>query len=174
MSEGHSGGQAESGSIGSSRGSTWRDRTQKRREDREHKRGGEESGLGEGSDQTHRTMFGALGRGQRDAREQELEQLRKLVMDLKLEARGGTREGTETTKQGGEIAWEIRVKRALASPTSDGPRIDHVPENHVDTGTTRTLERCVRTETVHDHVDITTEARIHQRNDEPTMLPWTP
>ena len=35
MSEGHTGGQAESGSTGSSRGSSWRGRRQKRCEDRE-------------------------------------------------------------------------------------------------------------------------------------------
>ena len=88
MSEGHSGGQAESGSIGSSRGPTWQERRQKRCEDRECVRGEEESGLGEGSDQTHRTMSSALGHGQRDGRDRELEWLRRLVRDLELEARG--------------------------------------------------------------------------------------
>ena len=53
MSKGHSGGQAESGSVGSSLDSTWQERRQKRHEDREHKRREEESGLGEGLDQTH-------------------------------------------------------------------------------------------------------------------------
>ena len=70
MFEGHSGGQAESGLVGSSWGSIWRERRQKRHEDREHGRGEEESGLGEGSDQTHRTMSGASGRGQCDGRDQ--------------------------------------------------------------------------------------------------------
>ena len=50
MSQGCSGGHTESGSIGSSRGSTWLERRQKRREDREHLREEEEFGLGEGSD----------------------------------------------------------------------------------------------------------------------------
>ena len=50
MSEGRSGGRAQSGSVGSSRGSTWRERRQKRRKDRERLQGEEESGLGEGSD----------------------------------------------------------------------------------------------------------------------------
>ena len=59
MSEGRSGGQAESGSMGSFQDSTWRERRQKRREDRE-----------------------------RERREEELEQLRRLVRDLELEARG--------------------------------------------------------------------------------------
>jgi len=88
MSEGRSGGHAKSGSIGSSRGSTWQERRQKRREDRERLRGEEESGLGEGSNQTHRTMLGASGHGQRDDRDRKLERLRRLVMDLELEARG--------------------------------------------------------------------------------------
>ena len=87
MSEGRSGGQAESGSVGSSRDSTWRERRQKMHEDRERGRGEEESGLGEGSDQTHRTMSGASGHGQRDGRDQELERLRRLVRDLEFEAR---------------------------------------------------------------------------------------
>ena len=69
MSEGSSGGHAESGSIGSSRGSTWRERRQKRHEDRERLRGEEETGLREGSDQTHQTMSGASGHGQRDDRD---------------------------------------------------------------------------------------------------------
>ena len=73
MSEGRSGGQAESGSVGSSWDSTWWERRQKRREDRERGRGKEESGLGEGSDQTHRTMSSDSGHGQRDGRDQELE-----------------------------------------------------------------------------------------------------
>ena len=88
MSKGRSGGQSESGSIGSSRGSTWRERRQKKCEDRERVRGEEESSLGEGSDQTHRTMLRASGHGQRDGRDRELEWLCRLVMDLKLEAGG--------------------------------------------------------------------------------------
>ena len=88
MSERRSGGQAKSRSIGSSWGSTWRERRQKRREDRERVRGEEESGLGEGLDQTHRTMSGASEHGQCDGRDRELERLRKLVRDLELEVRG--------------------------------------------------------------------------------------
>ena len=88
MSEGRSGGRAQSGSIGSSRGSTWRERRQKGCEDREHLRGEEESGLGEGSDQTRRTMLGVSGHEQYDDRDQELERLHRLVIDLELEARG--------------------------------------------------------------------------------------
>ena len=70
------------------------------------------------------------------------------------------------------IAWEIEAKRALASPVPNDSGTGHFPKNHADAGTTRTLERRVSTGTV--HVDITTEARIHQRNGEPTMLPWRP
>ena len=88
MSEGHSGDQAENGSIGSSRGSTWRERRQKRHEDKERVQGEEEFGPGKGSDQTHRMMSGTSRHGQRDGRNRELELLRRLVMDLELEARG--------------------------------------------------------------------------------------
>ena len=52
MFEGHPEGRAESGFAGSSRGSTWRERRQKRREDWERKLAEEQSGLGEGSYQT--------------------------------------------------------------------------------------------------------------------------
>ena len=87
MSEGRSGGHAESGFVGSSWESTWRERRQKRREDREREREEEQSGLGEGSYQTHQKMSGASGHGQFNKRDQELERLRKLVRDLELEAR---------------------------------------------------------------------------------------
>ena len=92
MSERHSGGRAESGFVGSSWGSTWRERRQKRHEDREHLRGEEESGLGEGSDQTRRLMSGVSGHRQYDDRDRELERLHRLVMDLELEARGRRQE----------------------------------------------------------------------------------
>ena len=52
MSEVRLGGLAQSGLIGSSRDSTWRERRQKGRKDRERLRGEEEFGLGEGSEQT--------------------------------------------------------------------------------------------------------------------------
>ena len=92
MSERHSGGRAESGSVGSSRGSTWRERRQKRCKDRERLRGEEESGLGEGSDQTRRMVSGVSGHRQYDDKNRELEQLCRLVMDLELEARGRRQE----------------------------------------------------------------------------------
>ena len=88
MSEGCSGGHAESGSMGSSRGSTWWERRHKRREDREHEREEEQSSLEEGLYQTRQTISGASGHGQFEERDQEVEWLRRLVRDLELEARG--------------------------------------------------------------------------------------
>ena len=88
MSEGCSRGHAESGSVGSFRESTWRERRHKRREDREREREEEQFGLEEGSYQTHRIISSALGHGQFNERDQELERMRRLVRDLELEARG--------------------------------------------------------------------------------------
>ena len=92
MSEERSGGRAPSSSIGSSRGSTWRERRQKQQEDKEHPRGEERSRLGEGSDQTHGTVSGVSTYRQYDDRDRELERLHRLVMDLELEARGRLQE----------------------------------------------------------------------------------
>ena len=61
MSERHSGDHAETGSVGSSRGSSWRERRQKECEDREHDQREEMYGIGEGSYQTQRTVSGATG-----------------------------------------------------------------------------------------------------------------
>ena len=80
-------GSAESGSVGSSRGSTWRERRKKRHEDRECEHGEEESGLGEGSYQTNWVATGASGHRLLDKRDEELEWLRRLVRDLELEAK---------------------------------------------------------------------------------------
>ena len=88
MSEGRLEGHAKSRSVGSSLEFTWWERRQKRHEDREREREEEESGLMEGSNQTHRTMSSALGHGQFNERDQELERLRRLVRDLESEARG--------------------------------------------------------------------------------------
>ena len=52
ISKEHSGGHAESGSARPSRGSTWRERRQKRREDQERELVEEQSGLREGSGAT--------------------------------------------------------------------------------------------------------------------------
>ena len=88
MSEGHSGGHAESGSVGSSWGSTWREWRHKSREDRERERKEEQSGLGAGLYQTRRTISDASGHGKFEERDQEVERLCRLVRDLEFEARG--------------------------------------------------------------------------------------
>ena len=89
MSEGRSGDHAESGSVGSSQGSTWWERRQKRSEDREREREREEeqSGLREGSYQTLQTVSSAMEHEWHEERDREIERLRKLVRDFKLEAR---------------------------------------------------------------------------------------
>ena len=87
MSEGHSGSHAKSGSVGSSRGSTWWERRQKGREDRERERVEGQSGLGEGLYQTLRMVSGAMGYDQHEERDQEIERLRRLVRDFELEER---------------------------------------------------------------------------------------
>ena len=46
------------------------------------------SGTGEGSYQTQRIVFGAMGHRQREERDEELERLRRLVKGLELEVRG--------------------------------------------------------------------------------------
>ena len=91
MSERRLGSYVESGFGGSSRGSTWREKRHKRREDKDREREEERSGLGEGSYQTHWIMSGALGHGQFDKRDEELELLHRLVRDLELEVRGRRR-----------------------------------------------------------------------------------
>ena len=53
MSERHSRSYAESGLVGSSRGSTWQEQRHKRCEDRNHGQEEKQSGLGEGLYQTH-------------------------------------------------------------------------------------------------------------------------
>ena len=94
---GQSGSYAESGSGRSFLGSTWQERRQKGCEDREYEEEGQ-SGLGERSFQTYRTMSDASGCNRFDRRDEELKQkdkelgrLRRLVRDLELEARGRRR-----------------------------------------------------------------------------------
>ncbi|XP_023895031.2 uncharacterized protein LOC112006941 [Quercus suber] len=82
----HSVSGAESGSTGSSQGSSWLERRQKRLEDRNRTREEKWSGLSEGSFQTQRTTSVASGHRLRDDRDEELERLRRLVRDLELEA----------------------------------------------------------------------------------------
>ena len=87
ISKEHSRGHAESESAGSSRGSTWRERRQKRHEDQERELAKGQFGLGEGLYQTLRTVLGAIEHDQHDERDQEIEQLRRLVRDFELEGR---------------------------------------------------------------------------------------
>ena len=87
MSEGYSGGHAESGSAESSRGSTWQERRQKIREDREREQAKEQSDLGEGSYQTLRKVLGATGYDQHEKKDQEIKRLRTLVKDFELKER---------------------------------------------------------------------------------------
>ena len=70
---------------------SWRERRQKRHEDRDHEQGEEQFGLGDGSFQTYRTMSGAFGHECPDRRDEELKRLRRLVRELELEARGRRR-----------------------------------------------------------------------------------
>ena len=111
MSERRSRSYAESGSVGSSRGSTWQEQRHKRREDRNHGQGEERSDLGEGLYQTYRIMSGAFGHVQYDERDKELERLRRLVRDLKLEARGRhqrrDQDNRERRSGNGENHYEI-------------------------------------------------------------------
>ena len=86
MSGGHSG--------RSSQGSTWQERRQKQREDREYEEQ-RQSELRKGSFQTYRTMSSTLGPNRFDRRDkvlekrdEDLEHLHRLVRDLELEARG--------------------------------------------------------------------------------------
>ena len=104
MSERRLGSYAKSGSVGSSRGSTWRERRHKRHEDRDREREEEQSGLGERSYQAHRTMLGALRHGQFDDRDEELEWLRRLVRDLELEARCRRRRRGQNNRERGSAS----------------------------------------------------------------------
>ena len=104
MSDRHSGSYAESGLVGSSWGSTWRERRYKRPEDREREREEEQSGLGKGLYQTHRTLSGALGYWQFAERDEELEWLHRLVRDLELEARGRHQRRDRDNRTGGSIS----------------------------------------------------------------------
>ena len=88
MSEGQLGSYAKSGLGGSSRGSSWRERRQKRHEDRRYEQEGEHSGPREGPFQTHQIMSGASGHERPNRRDKELECLWRLVRELELEARG--------------------------------------------------------------------------------------
>ena len=73
MSGGQSGSYAESGSERFSQGSTWREKRQKRRKDREYEEQGQ-FGLREWLFQTYQTMPSASGCNRFDKREEELKQ----------------------------------------------------------------------------------------------------
>ena len=87
MFEGYSGCHAKSRFTGSSWGSTWRMRRQKRCEDKEREQEEEQSSLREGSYQTLQMVSGAIGYEQYEERDQEVEWLRRLVRDFELEVR---------------------------------------------------------------------------------------
>ena len=99
MSERHLGDHVETESVGSSRGSSWRERRQKEREDREYDQRKEMSDIGEGSYQTQRTVSSATGRRQKEERDKELERLHRLVRGLELEVRGRRRRGDKNDRQ---------------------------------------------------------------------------
>ena len=95
MSESQARSYVESGSGRSFRKSNWRERRQKRCEDREYEQEEGQLSLEEGSFQMYRTVFGASERNRsnrrdekRERRDKELKCLHKLVSDLELEARG--------------------------------------------------------------------------------------
>nr|XP_023890961.1 uncharacterized protein LOC112003025 [Quercus suber] len=115
-----SGGNAESDSAGSSRGSTWRERRQKRREDPAYEPPEERSGLGEGSYQTGRTASHASRHTQPNARDEELERLRRLVQELELEARNERHRVGQDDRGGRPDAEEER--RGMGSNQSGSRR----------------------------------------------------
>ena len=87
MSRRHLESYAESGSRGSLRGSSWRERRPKRDEDHRYEQEKDHSSLGEESFRTYRLMSGTSGYEHFEKRDEELERLHKLVRDLELEAR---------------------------------------------------------------------------------------
>ena len=91
MSERHSRSYAESGSRGSSWGSSWQERSYKKDEDPRYEQAEEHFGPEEGSFQTYRSMSGASVHECFDRRDEELKRLRRLVRDLEIEARGRRR-----------------------------------------------------------------------------------
>lgn len=79
---------ADSQFGGSSKGSSWRERRQKRDQDYRYEEHGEQVDSGEGSSQLYRSTSYIPEHEQYDRRDQELECLHKQVRDLKLEVRG--------------------------------------------------------------------------------------
>ena len=124
LSKIRSGSYAKSGSVGSSRGSTWWEQRHKRHEDRDRGQEEERSGLGEGSYQTHRTMLGASRHKQFDERDEELEWLCRLVRDLELEAKGGHRRMNRDNREGRSNSRE-NCSRMGSNQSSSHQRRDH-------------------------------------------------
>ena len=109
MFRGQLGSYAESDSGRSSQGSTWREKWQKRRKDREYEEG--QSGLGEGSFQTYRMVFDASECNRSDKRNEEHERrdeehecLHRLVRDLELEGRGRRRRRDHEEREKGSTS----------------------------------------------------------------------
>ena len=71
------------------------------------------------------------------------------------------------------VAWEIEVKRDLASPGPVNVGIVPFPENHADARTAHILESRVNAGTVRVCADMPTVVRIPWRNGSLTMLLWT-
>ena len=172
ISEGRSGGHAESEYVGSSRESTWRERRHKRCKDRERKREEEQSGLGEGSYQTHRTIPSALGHRQFDERDQELKCLCRLVRDLELEARGRRQRRDRNDREMRDGSEGIDVGRDPTSPVPIHAGIVPIHKNHVDVGTTPVHKNHVDAGTVpipENHVVIATIPILKSRVDVETI-----
>ena len=78
----------DSRSKGSSRGSSWQERRQKRDQDRWYEEHWEQPNSGEGFSQLYQSTSYIPKQEHYDRRDQELERLRKQVRDLELEVRG--------------------------------------------------------------------------------------
>ena len=158
MSGGQSGSYAESGFGRSSRGSTWQERRQEGREDREYEQEEGQSSLEEGLFQTYRTMYHALGCNHFDKRDEELERLHRLVRDLELEARGrrrmkdheereegstsvGGHYGARSHQSGSHRHWEH--SREYADQDSISPE-ERRPRNAAMDAMSRAIRRAAR------------------------------
>jgi len=172
MSGRRSEGSAESGSVGSSRGSTWQERRQKKREDRERQHKEEQSSLREGSYQMNRAVSDASGHRQLDERDEELERLRKLVRDLELEARGRHQKRDRDNQADRSMTRGDRYSTKSNRSSSHRYRdCSHSRES------CRCWDHCIHESpdgigNVHVHGSIKAEVRIPQRSDSPVMQPW--
>ena len=88
MSEGCSGGHAKSGSVGSSRGSTWGNKDIKDAKTRSVNERRNSLALERGHIKHTEQYQAPQGHGQFEKRDEEVERLHRLVRDLELEARG--------------------------------------------------------------------------------------